>query len=668
MITMREGEINIGGNASAEEAPEELQEGETSVNNVVHTFRLAATQFDKKSYLTYLKGYMKAVKAHLAATNPDRVPVFEKNAAAFAKKVIGSFKDYEFYSGESMNPDGMIALLNYREDGTTPYFIFWKDGMKAVKIALFLPPSSSHYSPTSPAMLPDLLLLLVGSALAVAPVAVEALHVPFPKVPRRHSWTQRSTSSALSFPERQNSPFFSKGFGTPEYAAAVNKAVAANREGLMGGLFKGVTQSYISKLGGGNGWGSWKDLKKLGSESTSGAWDFKNQKIRGVNLGGWLVIEPFITPSLFDDSGNFSAVDEWTYSEALGRSEATSRLSSHWQSWITQSDIQNIANAGLNHVRIGIGYWAFDISGGEPYVQGQYPWLLKAIEWCREAGLRVIVDIHGAPGSQNGQDNSGHRGSVGWHLKQSNVNRTLAVVQTLATKFSESRYSSVVTAIQLLNEPAGWDGSALLSAYKKFAYQGYEVVRYPSSSTPSPVALSLHDAFESLDSWKDFMPASNFSQASLDTHVYNIFSVSGVALSLKDRIKSICDMSAYLSRSNANMPTIVGEWGPAITDCAVGLNGRGIGSRYNGTFPKSSPGIGDCSTKTGTGATFTQEYKDDLRRYWEVQSTVYENTTAGYLMWTWKTESAADWSMQAGLAGGWISQDPTERKFDNPCT
>lgn len=66
---------------------------------------------DTQSYLTYLKGYMKAVKGKLQETNPDRVAAFEKNAAAFAKKIIGNFKDYEFYVGESMNPEGMVALL-----------------------------------------------------------------------------------------------------------------------------------------------------------------------------------------------------------------------------------------------------------------------------------------------------------------------------------------------------------------------------------------------------------------------------------------------------------------------------------------------------------------------------------------------------------------------------
>merc|ERR1712225_69517 len=117
-----------------EEAEETLEEGEQRVNNIVHSFRLTETQFDKKSYMTYLKGYMKAVKAHLATANPDRVAAFEKGAAAYAKKVLGSFNDWQFFTGESMNPDGMVVLMNYREDGVTPYMVFWKDGLKEVKL------------------------------------------------------------------------------------------------------------------------------------------------------------------------------------------------------------------------------------------------------------------------------------------------------------------------------------------------------------------------------------------------------------------------------------------------------------------------------------------------------------------------------------------------------
>lgn len=54
---------------------------------------------------------MKTVKTQLQETNPERVAAFEKGAQAFAKKIVANFKDFEFYVGESMNPDGMVALL-----------------------------------------------------------------------------------------------------------------------------------------------------------------------------------------------------------------------------------------------------------------------------------------------------------------------------------------------------------------------------------------------------------------------------------------------------------------------------------------------------------------------------------------------------------------------------
>ncbi|KAN0126839.1 translationally controlled tumor-associated [Russula decolorans] len=131
LITVKEGDVDIGANPSAEEQEEALEEGAKQVNNVVHSFRLQATSFVKGDFLKYLKGYMKTIKEKLPA---DRVTDFEKGAQAYAKKIVANFKDYEFYVGESMETDGMVALLNYREDGITPYFTFWKDGLEEVKL------------------------------------------------------------------------------------------------------------------------------------------------------------------------------------------------------------------------------------------------------------------------------------------------------------------------------------------------------------------------------------------------------------------------------------------------------------------------------------------------------------------------------------------------------
>ncbi|KAK4040879.1 Mss4-like protein [Parachaetomium inaequale] len=136
MITEGAVNVDIGANASAEEAEEALEDTAVKVNNIVNSFRLQETSFDKKGYLAYLKGYMKAVKAKLqeSGSSEEEVKDFETKAGAFAKKVLGSFKDWEFYTGESMNPDAMVVLLNYREDGTTPYVVVWKHGLKGMKV------------------------------------------------------------------------------------------------------------------------------------------------------------------------------------------------------------------------------------------------------------------------------------------------------------------------------------------------------------------------------------------------------------------------------------------------------------------------------------------------------------------------------------------------------
>ena len=46
-------------------------------------------------------------------------------------------------------------------------------------------------------------------------------------------------------------------------------------------------------------------------------------------------------------------------------------------------------------MRLPIGYWAFDVSAGEPFIQGQLPYLTKAVNWARAHGLKLVVDLHG---------------------------------------------------------------------------------------------------------------------------------------------------------------------------------------------------------------------------------------------------------------------------------
>jgi len=134
-VTRTEGfdEALISANASAEEAIESAESSSVSGVDIVLNHKLQETGFDKKAYLSYIKDYVKAIKAKLEETSPDRVEPFMAAVQPEVKKLVGKIKNYQFFTGESMNPDGMVGLLDYREDGITPYMLFFKDGLEVEK-------------------------------------------------------------------------------------------------------------------------------------------------------------------------------------------------------------------------------------------------------------------------------------------------------------------------------------------------------------------------------------------------------------------------------------------------------------------------------------------------------------------------------------------------------
>ncbi|KDN44126.1 glycoside hydrolase family 5 protein [Tilletiaria anomala UBC 951] len=391
------------------------------------------------------------------------------------------------------------------------------------------------------------------------------------------------------------------------------------------------------------------------------AWDYGgSKKVRGVNIGGWLVAEPWITPSLFDNTGDNRVIDEWTFGQYV--SDAKSRLQKHWDTWITENDFSQIAAAGLNHVRIPIGYWAFDTSAGEPYVKGsQYSYLKKAIGWASKHNIKVMVDLHGLPGSQNGFDNSGRKGSITWPNDSNNSARAKKILTTMAKDFATAQYNNTVTIIQAANEPFMVGGPSNMQSYtKQFFRDAYGTIRYDAvQGAQSNIVVGLHDGFEGLSYWSGFMPSPQYQQVLMDQHIYTVFSPQEVSQSKSSRFKQICSHRNDIKNNQGNLWTVIGEWTVAPTDCAKYLNGRGVGARYDGSYPGSSY-VGDCSTKTGDGSNFSSSYKAFLAQMFATQISVYE-TGSGWIMWTWKTEQAADWDYQRGLAGGWIP-----KKLDNP--
>ncbi|MCJ1272901.1 exo-1,3-beta-glucanase [Puttea exsequens] len=400
---------------------------------------------------------------------------------------------------------------------------------------------------------------------------------------------------------------------------------------------------------------------RLGNTKRAVAFDYNNNKVRGVNLGGWFVLEPWITPSIFDDWANSTTtsvvVDEYTYSQNLGKTEAQSRLSNHWNTWIVEQDFKDIAAAGLNHVRIPIGYWAVAPLDGDPYVQGQLDVLDSAIEWARSAGLKVLLDLHGAPGSQNGFDNSGRNGSINWQTGDT-VAQTLTALQVLSTRYASS--TDTITTIELLNEPLG--PALSLPEISTFYQSGYQTVTAASAD----FAVTMHDAFQDVQTYWNgqFNTASGDENVILDTHQYQVFSPDQVARSPSDHVTYACALGPKLAATDKW--TVVGEWTGAQTDCAKWLNGLGKGARYDGTLAYSSY-VGSCDGKyTGTVAGLSGDDKSNLRHYVEAQMDAYEMHT-GWVFWTWKTESAPEWDLQALLAGGLFPQPLSDRQFPGQC-
>lgn len=69
----------------------------------------------------------------VVANNGKDVKAFQASAQEFVKTILGKFDDYEFYTGENMDPEAMVLIKFYKEDGIIPYFYIWKDGAKEVK-------------------------------------------------------------------------------------------------------------------------------------------------------------------------------------------------------------------------------------------------------------------------------------------------------------------------------------------------------------------------------------------------------------------------------------------------------------------------------------------------------------------------------------------------------
>lgn len=406
--------------------------------------------------------------------------------------------------------------------------------------------------------------------------------------------------------------------------------------------------------------------------------DFQYQ---GVALGGWLVLEPYITPSLFlefnETSHNISDIpnDEYHFCDYLGYEEAGARLQEHWSTWYNETDFQDIKNYGFNMVRIPIGYWAFEMLDDDPFVSGAQDYLDLAIEWAHKYGLKVWIDLHGAPKLQNGFDNSGLFLANGpkWQDKQEYVNLTYAVLNQIYTKYGSDefseKYGDTVLGIEVLNEPLGT--KLLMSKLKQFYKETYLDARAYQDTNNTIV---FHDAFQSTGYWNNFLNerGSGLSRLQnynilIDHHHYEVFSAGQLNELISGHISSIKSYALGIEKEQNYHPAVVGEWSAALTDCTPWLNGVHYGTRWEGTYPYDNKpiintDIGNCS-EINNWASWSDNHKKDTRKFVEIQLDQYELKMHGWIFWCYKTETSIEWDFKRLTEFGLFPQPFSDREY-----
>ncbi|KIO29181.1 glycoside hydrolase family 5 protein [Tulasnella calospora MUT 4182] len=394
-------------------------------------------------------------------------------------------------------------------------------------------------------------------------------------------------------------------------------------------------------------------------------WDWNNDRVYGVNLGGWLNTEPFISPALYEKYYP-DAVDEFTLSQQMAADTAgggLKQLEDHYATFITEEDFAAIAAAGLNWVRIPIAFWAIETWDGEPFLEGvSWKYFLKGVQWARKYGIRINLDFHAVPGSQNGWNHSGRLGDPNFlHgvMGLANADRTLDYIRTFIQFISQPEYKDVIPMFGVVNEPF----TPTIGAYpmNSFYIQVHDLVRdITGRGAGNGPMLSLHEGFQGTAYWAGAFPGAD--RFALDLHPY--FAFGGQTNdALETQALRAC--TTWVPNTNGTFSkfgfTAAGEFSNAINDCGQYVNGVGLGTRYEGTFDGVTAVTGDCKTWTDYES-WTQDTKDGVKLF----AMASMDALVHWFFWTWKIGptlatgkvAAPFWSYSLGLQEGWMPTDP----------
>lgn len=292
------------------------------------------------------------------------------------------------------------------------------------------------------------------------------------------------------------------------------------------------------------------------------------EKIKGTNLGNWLVLEKWMQEDLFLET---DTEDETWLNRKAEPKKLAAAMKQHRDTYVTGEDFKVIASHGMNMVRIPVPYFIF---GDVPPFIGCIEYLDHAFDWAEKYGLRILVDLHTVPDSQNGYDNGGITGVCKWCKQPDKVEFALKVLEKLATRYGTRKG---LFGIEVLNEPISFpvymtapsknaavdkeeakgSGFVPMKFLKSFYIEAYQRLR---AILPEEKVVCFHDGFR-LTKWNRFFKKNQMKNVLLDTHIY-IFAMESFlpfkAMWLYKLYIAVDKMR--IKKAQRQIPVVIGEW------------------------------------------------------------------------------------------------------------
>ena len=196
--------------------------------------------------------------------------------------------------------------------------------------------------------------------------------------------------------------------------------------------------------------------------------------LRGTNAGGWLVQEDWMNSTNASDQKTMMT----TLANRFGASKRDELVSTYENNYWTTQDFDNCAEMGMSVIRLPFTYMNLCDDNGN-LKSNAFDRLDWFVQNCSQRGMYVILDMHGAFGSQNGMDHSGEiNDGKQLYYNQSNKDKTLNLWKKIAEHF---KGNPAVAAYDILNEP-GIKAAATYSLHWDFYNEIYNTIRSKDSN------------------------------------------------------------------------------------------------------------------------------------------------------------------------------------------